>query len=63
MRKYLHLRALLGVLIVVAIGSLFLFFPLSLHWLRDHKAVDAAIMAAGVVFHLWNTYETRPPNV
>jgi Na+/proline symporter len=59
----LLIRALVGIVIIVVIGALFLCFPLALHWLRDHKIVDVAAMIVGIVFHVWNTYKTRVPYV
>jgi hypothetical protein len=60
-RLSLTVRAIVGVFIVLLVGSLFLFYPLGLHWLRDHKLVDAAAIIAGIAFHLWNTYAPKFP--
>lgn len=60
-RVYINLRAFVGVVVVLVIGSLFLFYPLGLHWLRDHKLFDGLAITAGLVFHVWNTYAPRFP--
>jgi hypothetical protein len=60
-RGSVDVRALLGVIVIVAIGCLFLFYPLGLHWLRDHKLFDGLAIIAGLAFHLWNTYASRWP--
>ena len=60
-RAPVNIRAFLGVVIVVLIGSLFLFYPRGLHWLRDHEWIDVLAIIAGAAFHLWNTYAVRPP--
>jgi hypothetical protein len=60
-RSSINVRAFLGVVVIVAIGSLFLFYPLGLHWLRDHKLFDGLAIIAGLAFHLWNTYARQWP--
>jgi hypothetical protein len=62
-RASLYARALVGVVLILGVGSLFLFFPLALHWLRDHRGFDCAAIFAGSLFHWWNTFKARPPYV
>jgi len=60
-RVSINIRAFIGVVVVLVIGSLFLFYPLGLHWLRDHKLIDGLAIIVGLAFHLWNTYAPRFP--
>lgn len=56
-----HVRAWLGLVIVVALGFLFAARPGALDWLHAHRLAVVALTLAGGLFHLWNTYAAWPP--
>lgn len=61
--KSLQVRALLGVVALV-VAVFVVFYDLrSLAWLEHHKAIADLFVVAFALFHVWNTYQARPPYV
>jgi hypothetical protein len=59
----LHVRALVGAFLVVTVGTLLIFSPGIIAELAARHLIVAVLTFLGVVFHLINTYEARPPRL
>jgi UDP-N-acetylmuramyl pentapeptide phosphotransferase/UDP-N-acetylglucosamine-1-phosphate transferase len=59
-RLSLHIRALIGVLVVAFVAVLCIAYPVQVfHWIREHQLLEAVLAAIGAAFHVWNTYQAK----
>jgi hypothetical protein len=58
----LNIRALIGVVLIALVG-LIIARPTWCDWARAHSFIAGLGVFAGLVFHLFNTYEARPPRM
>lgn len=61
--RSLKARAVLGVLFLGAAVFVVFYDLRSLAWLEHHRALADVFVLGFALFHVWNTYQARPPHV